>query len=823
MDVAAEVSVPINTTTSIDEITSRFRNPLLADKWWGLTRYFDLDPGDGYLDYECDTVTYDGHDGNDFAIQDFYAQDEGQWIVAAASGVVHGTDDGHFDRHTSQVPGARVNGVTVAHADGTVSYYLHMKKWTVEVAGGQEVFEGQPLGQVGSSGQSTGPHLHYAVWKDGVPYEPHAGACRPGDSLWEDQLPHVTANPVSLIWTGIAVLDPTGEQLERPPEVHHFQQQPGGTTQFFWVYLRDCHVGDDIRTIWRDSTGAVFREKTAYCPAYSARTFRKWITVLPGTGYLGTWTVEFRLNGVTHAEHSFFYDGNPYSDPVAEGRTVIVPHGTAGGGLVGSDADSEIKQFRIVRPPPHGQVSLSGPRQGHFFYVPDAGFAGTDNFRFEVEDAQGQISAPATMTMQVAPIAANTLRLEGEDDHVTVPDNGSLNLNDGFTLEAWIRRARGSGGWDVLFDRRDADNLTGFSFGLMPDARLRLGVGNGSQATFTYGNTPIPLDRWSHVAATWDGATMRVFVDGVEDGIPVAFSGPISYPGTYPTRLGRSLTPGNSFRGEIDEMRIWSVARTPEELRAGAQCDFLEGTAPASLRAWWRFHGDASDSSSFANHGDLVAPASFRNVHGGLPLSCSGMDSDGDGMADASDNCPLTPNFEQTDIDGDGWGDACDLCPELYGREMHDSDLDGLGDACDLCPFLADTDQADGDSDGTGDLCDPDPSDPDQAIPTADIELSLGHDGPTGETTLSWGAEFHAATYMVVRGGLAEIRARFYGTCRNFADADTTDTVFVDDESPAAGELFGYVVIGVNNHGTRGRAGTDTSGKERDFRAKDCL
>jgi hypothetical protein len=97
------------------------------------------------------------------------------------------------------------------------------------------------------------------------------------------------------------------------------------------------------------------------------------------------------------------------------------------------------------------------------------------------------------------------------------------------------------------------------------------------------------------------------------------------------------------------------------------------------------------------------------------------------------------------------------------------------------------------------------------------------HDGATGETTLSWTAEPHSATYMVVRGDLDEIQARYYGTCRNSADPDTTDTMFGDQESPESGELFGYVVIGVNEDGTRGRAGTDSGGRERDFRAKDCM
>jgi len=83
-------------------------------------------------------------------------------------------------------------------------------------------------------------------------------------------------------------------------------------------------------------------------------------------------------------------------------------------------------------------------------------------------------------------------------------------------------------------------------------------------------------------------------------------------------------------------------------------------------------------------------------------------DSDGDGVYDGGDNCPLVPNPDQTDSDGDGLGDACDNCPEVHNPDQADSDGDGVGDACDNCPTVYNPSQADTDGDGMGDACDHD-------------------------------------------------------------------------------------------------------------------
>lgn len=63
------------------------------------------------------------------------------------------------------------NFVELAHPNGLTSLYGHMSR--IDVASGDQIAAGQKIGLVGSTGYSTGPHLHFEIRRDGVQINPH--------------------------------------------------------------------------------------------------------------------------------------------------------------------------------------------------------------------------------------------------------------------------------------------------------------------------------------------------------------------------------------------------------------------------------------------------------------------------------------------------------------------------------------------------------------------------------------------------------------------------------------------------------------------------
>ena len=165
--------------------------------------YFDEVATGAAGDWNCGGSSYDGHHGSDFSlIGNNGAIDTGYDIVATAAGTVVAAEDGHFDHCTacggtgcgSSVGSGYGNHVVINEGSYKV-IYGHMRTGSVRVAVGDTVSCGQVIGQIGSSGCTTGAHLHVETRPVGGAYasafDPFQGGCSPtSPSLWTGQGPY---------------------------------------------------------------------------------------------------------------------------------------------------------------------------------------------------------------------------------------------------------------------------------------------------------------------------------------------------------------------------------------------------------------------------------------------------------------------------------------------------------------------------------------------------------------------------------------------------------------------------------------------------------
>ena len=151
-------------------------------------------------------------------------------------------------------------------------------------------------------------------------------------------------------------------------------------------------------------------------------------------------------------------------------------------------------------------------------------------------------------------------RFDGVDDYVSVPDHAALDVGNVFTYEFWLRRGAARGVTQRIIHKGGGAAALGFG----ANNKLVLIPGGSGVTAIATSSTAITDSGWHHVVATKSGASVHIYVDGVD----------VTTPGTDATttsnaaalNIGRATTGLAYFDGDLDEVAVYPVPLTQAQV-----------------------------------------------------------------------------------------------------------------------------------------------------------------------------------------------------------------------------------------------------------------
>lgn len=286
---------------------------------WSISNYVDHNPAypNQLQDWNCGQRTYDTNTGYNHAGIDIFTWPFG-WlqmdnneaeIVAAADGVIINKYNGRYDRNCN-FNNQFWNAVYLQHVDGSVSWYGHMKNNSLTTkAVGETVSAGEYLGIVGSSGNSTGPHLHFEVYDvSSNLVETYDGPCNnwpsSTESWWANQKPYNNPKINAVLTHSSPVVLNNGCGVQETTNIENNFAE--GNRVLAYLYLSDIPAGTNVnmQLIRPDNTVAYnnnFTISTFYSASYWYYDF--------GPAYFnqyGNWKTKWTV-GTLSETHTFNY------------------------------------------------------------------------------------------------------------------------------------------------------------------------------------------------------------------------------------------------------------------------------------------------------------------------------------------------------------------------------------------------------------------------------------------------------------------------------------------------------------------------------------
>ncbi len=258
-----------------------------ADCW--IVNYVDVDPTEGALDFTCADRSYDTHKGVDFAVRSMTEVNEGINVRAALTGTVMRVRNGEDDKTKTKeeldsIKEARKecgNAILLDHGPagfpGLRTMYCHLKNGSINVQPKDIVTTGQNIAQIGHSGLSEFPHLHFGtIWEGGIvdPFtgmNANEGCGKMKTTMW--------AKDSGISYQSSVIFDAGFENkapdfiaiqggAEKPKSI-----SPASDALVFWAALYGMQAGDEVHMEIRSASGDLFVERTTIQEKSRARQY----------------------------------------------------------------------------------------------------------------------------------------------------------------------------------------------------------------------------------------------------------------------------------------------------------------------------------------------------------------------------------------------------------------------------------------------------------------------------------------------------------------------------------------------------------------------
>ena len=212
--------------------------------------------------------------------------------------------------------------------------------------------------------------------------------------------------------------------------------------------------------------------------------------------------------------------------------------------------------------------------------------------------------------------AQTSLGFDGINDYVNCGNDASLDITgNAITLEAWIYPTSFTTQvWQGNIINKNGAGENGYMIRCGNNGQVNFNIGSNGWNELNTATGVVSLNTWTHVAGTYDGTTMRIYVDGVlEASAPMTAN--IGH-ATLNMFMGEDPQwTGRYFPGRIDEAKVWNVARTDVQIAASMSDEVCN--ADPNLVAYYRFNEGIAggnnatvttviDESGNGNNGTLV-------------------------------------------------------------------------------------------------------------------------------------------------------------------------------------------------------------------------